>query len=164
MNESNQTPNTPEAEAPVPSAQPDEASKRAFAPQPERKPAEAVENKEQKSEDAAAADSKNSAARVKKSDTPSSAASELEAGTVVLMSKLVFESFEHRSASVSVLQTRLMELGYATAGDDKHGWLSAGTKEALQKFATDNGLEAKSFLDEKVMKAVFANTKVTILS
>ena len=160
MNENNQDPKLAEMVANVPSASPDEASKRSFAHT--TKP-DAAAAEEPKAEDAAAADSKGSEVGGKKSNTKAAAATELEDGTVVFMSKMVFESFERKSSSVAAVQTRLVELGYLSAGDDKRGWLSTGTKEALASFATDNRMKADNFLDEKVMKALFANTKVTLL-
>jgi hypothetical protein len=89
---------------------------------------------------------------------------ELEEGTAVLLSKLVFESIgEHNSDSVRALQIRLIELGYITAGDDKQGWISAGTVEALTDYKTDINIEADSLYAEDLIKSLFTGTSVQVL-
>lgn len=80
----------------------------------------------------------------------------------VSVSKLVFESlFERNSRSVGLVQIRLVELGYMSAGSDRRGWLSAGTKEALEQYATDNKIEG-AYNTDAVVRALFARTPVTI--
>lgn len=99
----------------------------------------------------------------KKSATSSSVPTQLADGTVVLMSKMVFQSeFEKNSNSVRAVQSRLIELGYITAGDDKQGWISVATAEALENFKSDNELEV-GILDEELIKALFAGTSVEVL-
>jgi hypothetical protein len=89
---------------------------------------------------------------------------ELEEGTAVLLSKLVFEAIgEHNSNSVRALQIRLIELGYITAGDDKQGWISAGTAEALTDYKADTNIEAESLYAEDLVKSLFAGTSVQVL-
>jgi hypothetical protein len=56
----------------------------------------------------------------------------------------------------------LAELGYLSANDDKRGFLSAGTLQAIQEFAKDNKLEADNLKDEKLVSAIFAGTPVSI--
>ena len=88
----------------------------------------------------------------------------LTSDITVSREKFVFESlFERNSRSVGVAQIRLAELGYLTANDDKRGYLSAGTLQAIQEFAKDQGLEADNLKDEKLISAIFAGTPVSIL-
>jgi peptidoglycan hydrolase-like protein with peptidoglycan-binding domain len=88
----------------------------------------------------------------------------LTSDITVSCEKFVFESlFERNSRSVGVAQIRLAELGYATANDDKRGFLSAGTLQAIKEFAKDHGLEADNLKDEKLVSAIFAGTPVSIL-
>jgi hypothetical protein len=87
----------------------------------------------------------------------------LTSDITVSCEKFVFESlFERNSRSVGVAQIRLAELGYATANDDKRGFLSVGTLQAIQEFAKDHGLEADNLKDEKLVSAIFAGTPVSI--
>lgn len=89
--------------------------------------------------------------------------SQIADGTSVYLSKIVFESdYAKNSNSVAVLQARLTELGYITAGDDKQGWISAGTAKALEDFKSDNAVEADLY-SEELIKAVFAGTSVQVL-
>ncbi len=100
----------------------------------------------------------------KKSSTSAVIPTEIEEGSVVLLSKLVFQSnTEQNSNSVRVLQARLMEHGYITAGDDKPGWVSTGTAEALEDYKKDNGIEADSIYAEDVIKSLFVGTSVQVL-
>lgn len=88
----------------------------------------------------------------------------LTSDITVSCEKFVFESlFERNSRSVGVAQIRLAELGYLTANDDKRGFLSAGTLQAIQEFAKDNKLEADNLKDEKLVSAIFAGTPVSVL-
>jgi peptidoglycan hydrolase-like protein with peptidoglycan-binding domain len=88
----------------------------------------------------------------------------LTSDITVSCEKFVFESlFERNSRSVGVAQIRLAELGYLSANDDKRGFLSAGTLQAIQEFAKDNKLEADNLKDEKLVSAIFAGTPVSVL-
>ncbi len=99
----------------------------------------------------------------KKSASTAFVPTQLADGTAVYMSKMVFQSeYEQNSNSVRAVQSRLMELGYVTAGDDKQGWISAGTAEALENFKNDNDLEV-GMLDEELVKALFSGTSVKVL-
>jgi hypothetical protein len=94
----------------------------------------------------------------------SRSASELAAGSEVLLSKVVFESkYAKNSGSVRSVQTRLMELGYTSAGDDRHGWISDGTAKALAEFVADSGLGAHNLYAEDVINALFEGTGVVVL-
>lgn len=88
----------------------------------------------------------------------------LTSDITVSCEKFVFESlFERNSRSVGVAQIRLAELGYLSANDDKRGFLSVGTLQAIQEFAKDNKLEADNLKDEKLVSAIFAGTPVSVL-
>jgi peptidoglycan hydrolase-like protein with peptidoglycan-binding domain len=91
-------------------------------------------------------------------------ASSLAAGSEVLLSKVVFESkFAKNSDSVRSVQTRLIELGYTSAGDDRQGWISDGTASALAAFVADSGLEAHKLYAEDTINALFEGTGVVVL-
>lgn len=82
---------------------------------------------------------------------------------VVSMSSLVFQSLSRRSLSVAYVQERLLDLGFGSAGSDKRGWLSIGTKEALDQFcgcASDDD-HAK---DKVLIERLFVGTEVSVLS
>jgi hypothetical protein len=81
---------------------------------------------------------------------------------VVRLSKLVFESSERNSASVGLVQYRLVERGHYDAGSDKYGWLSVGTKKALASFAGVSA-EKVNLQDEKVIKRLFEGTDVEVI-
>lgn len=80
---------------------------------------------------------------------------------VVRLSKLVFESGERNSASVGLVQYRLVELGHYDAGSDKYGWLSVGTKKALASFAGTNA-EKLNLQDKALIERLFEGTDVEV--
>jgi hypothetical protein len=95
-----------------------------------------------------------------KNDAP--APSKLAASNkVVSLSKLVFESKSRNSASVSLVQVRLVELGFLDAGSDKYGWLSAGTMKSLAQFAKTS-VEKVNAQDEKLISRLFEGTSVEV--
>jgi hypothetical protein len=80
----------------------------------------------------------------------------------VSVSKLVFESlFERNSRSVGLVQIRLVEKGYMSAGSDRRGWLSTGTKEALESYAKDKSITG-AYNTDAVVRSLFERTPVTI--
>lgn len=84
-------------------------------------------------------------------------------GLSVSLEKIVFESlYERNSRTIGLIQIRLIELGYMTAGSDKRGWFSVGTKDALDAFMADKKLDG-DYSDVKVLEKLFAGTKVDIL-
>lgn len=94
----------------------------------------------------------------------SGSASQLAAGSEVHLSKVVFESrFSRNSESVKLIQARLIELGYTSAGDDRQGWISDNTANALAEFASESGIEALHPTDEVVITALFDGTGVVVL-
>lgn len=102
-------------------------------------------------------------AAVKPKGKKSVVGSQIADGTSVYLSKIVFESlYSKNSNSVAVLQERLIELGHVTAGDDKRGWISVGTAQALEDFKKASAVEAGLY-SEELIKAVFAGTSVQVL-
>jgi len=81
---------------------------------------------------------------------------------VVSLSKLVFNSSERNSASVGLVQYRLVERGHFDAGSDKYGWLGEGTRKSLASFA---GISAEkvNLQDEKLIKRLFEGTDVEVI-
>jgi hypothetical protein len=95
-----------------------------------------------------------------KNDAP--APSKLAASKkVVSLSNLVFESKSRNSASVGLVQFRLVELGFLDAGSDKFGWLSAGTMKSLAQFAKTS-VEKVNTQDEKLISRLFEGTSVEV--
>jgi hypothetical protein len=82
-------------------------------------------------------------------------------GLAVTGSKMVYESYERNSRSVGLTQIRLVELGYLSAGGDNRGWMSAGTKAALESFMEDKKLLG-SCTDENTLSTLFAGTEVVV--
>jgi hypothetical protein len=83
-------------------------------------------------------------------------------GLKVELSKVVFQSlYERNSRSVGLIQIRLIELGYMSAGADKRGYLSVGTRKALEDYATEK--KTGNFDSEETIKSVFRGTPVTVI-
>jgi hypothetical protein len=83
-------------------------------------------------------------------------------GLKVELSKVVFQSlYERNSRSVGLIQIRLIELGYLSAGADKRGYLSVGTKKALEEYADKK--KTGNFNSEENIKSVFQGTPVTVV-
>ena len=80
---------------------------------------------------------------------------------VVRLSKLVFESKEKNSASVGLVQYRLVERGHFDAGSDKYGWLSVGTRKALASFAGTNA-DKLNLQDKALIERLFEGTDVEV--
>ena len=81
---------------------------------------------------------------------------------VVRLSKLVFESSERNSASVGLVQYRLVERGHYDAGSDKYGWFSVGTRKALASFA-GTSVDKVNLQDETLIKRLFQGTDVEVI-
>ena len=84
-------------------------------------------------------------------------------GKVVNTSALVFKSNARNSASVGLVQERLLELGHVDAGSDKYGWLCEGTMKSLAEFAKTS-VEKVNPQDESLIKKLFAGTQVKVVS
>jgi len=84
-------------------------------------------------------------------------------GVYVQMAALVCCGSARNSRSVISVQKRLMELGYASAGDEKSGYFGENTCSALQEFQKDKRIESKDCADLTTIKALFSGTAVEIL-
>lgn len=97
----------------------------------------------------------------------SGVATELTESDAVSLSRLVFENiYSQNSASVIAVQKRLIECGFITAGDDNLGYMTAGTREALQDFVLEIAVEAvddAGLVTEEVIKALFLGTPVVVV-
>lgn len=82
---------------------------------------------------------------------------------VVLMSSLKYQAVGKRSLSVAYVQERLIELGFLDAGADKRGWLSEGTKSALDTFAKSEVIKSGEVEDVSVIESLFSGTSVKVL-
>ena len=110
-------------------------------------------------EEDAAAEKKSKGKKI----TPQAVSTQIADGSAVYLSKIVFESlYAKNSNSVALLQSRLVELGYVSAGDDKQGWISAGTAKALEDFKADNAV-THNLYSQEMIEAVFAGTSVKVL-
>lgn len=85
-------------------------------------------------------------------------------GPVLRLSALVYHPTRKNSESVAVLQKRLSDVGYAAARSDLRGWFHDGTREALVKWQTENGLEVTGECAFDDMRFLFDGTDVEILS
>lgn len=89
--------------------------------------------------------------------------SELGEGVIVSLARLVFENlFTKNSMSVIAVQARLVELGYGQAGNDRQGWLSDNTVEALKAYQADKKLISENPVSEETIVALFAGTPVEV--
>jgi hypothetical protein len=82
-------------------------------------------------------------------------------GTVVL-SALTFRAYSRNSASVKLLQERLVELGHTSCHADTYGWLADGTMAALREFQSQQGLFMTGEADRATVEALMAGTAVVI--
>lgn len=82
----------------------------------------------------------------------------------VQMEALVCCGGAKNSGSVSYVQTRLLELGYVQAGDEKRGYFGVNTCSALKEFQKDSGIKSEDCSDLDTINALFAGTKVEVLS
>lgn len=84
-------------------------------------------------------------------------------GKVVHTSALVFKSNSRNSASVALVQERLVEMGFGDASADKSGWLCEGTMQALADFAKTTVAKCDP-QDVSMIEALFAGTKVEVIN
>lgn len=75
----------------------------------------------------------------------------------VVIERLVYRARSKNSMSVRVLQALLETQGYPV-GDDKRGWLSDGTRDALIAYQADAGLPVTGLADESTVSALFATS------
>jgi peptidoglycan hydrolase-like protein with peptidoglycan-binding domain len=86
------------------------------------------------------------------------------AGVFVQLAALVHGSRVKNSRSVASVQSRLIELGFSEAGNDKRGSFGDSTLEALTAFHKDSKVKADSCVDEAVIVALFKGTAVEVLA
>jgi hypothetical protein len=86
------------------------------------------------------------------------------AGVFVQLSALKHNSRAKNSRSVASVQSRLIELGFASAGDDKRGTFGDSTLEALCEFHKDSKVKADACTDEPVIVALFKGTAVEVIA
>ena len=79
------------------------------------------------------------------------------------MSSLEFQAVGKRSLSVAYVQERLLDLGFGEAGSDKRGWLSDGTRKALNEFAGSDVVVSGVVKDIAVIERLFAGTAVKVI-
>lgn len=82
-------------------------------------------------------------------------------GTVSIAA-LKFEAGSRNSASVKIVQERLMELGFMSAGADRPGWLSTGTHEALGKFCGCDQIAGCTKHKNTLIHDLFKGTNVVV--
>ena len=97
-----------------------------------------------------------------KNSEPSNVAAK-GSGVYVQMVALIPMGSARNSRSVISVQKRLMELGYASAGDEKSGYFGENTCSALQEFQKDKRIESKDCADLATIEALFSGTAVEIL-
>jgi peptidoglycan hydrolase-like protein with peptidoglycan-binding domain len=86
------------------------------------------------------------------------------AGVFVQLSALVHGSRAKNSRSVASVQSRLIELGFSDAGNDKRGTFGDSTLEALTAFHKDSKVKADSCTEEAVIVALFKGTAVEVIA
>lgn len=86
------------------------------------------------------------------------------AGVFVQLSALKHGSRAKNSRSVASVQARLIELGYAEAGNDNRGTFGDSTLEALSTFHKDSKVKADNCTDQSVVEALFKGTAVEVVA
>jgi hypothetical protein len=86
------------------------------------------------------------------------------AGVFVQLSALKHGSRAKNSRSVASVQSRLIELGFSDAGNDKRGTFGDSTLEALTAFHKDSKVKADACTDELVIVALFKGTAVEVIA
>lgn len=86
------------------------------------------------------------------------------AGVFVQLSALKHNSRAKNSRSVASVQSRLIELGFSDAGNDKRGTFGDATLEALTAFHKDSKVKADKCTDELVIVALFKGTAVEVIA
>jgi hypothetical protein len=86
------------------------------------------------------------------------------AGVFVQLAALKHGSRAKNSRSVASVQSRLIELGFSDAGDDKRGSFGDSTLQALTAFHKDSKVKADACTDELVIVALFKGTAVEVIA
>ena len=79
------------------------------------------------------------------------------------VSLLVYSPTRKNSGSVAMLQKRLSDVGYAAARSDLRGWFHDGTRAALEKWQSENGLDVTGTAEFEDMRYLFDGTDIEIL-
>lgn len=82
---------------------------------------------------------------------------------VYLESCIVKNTYNRKSLTIHHLQRRLVELGYPAAADDRDGYYSDGTLDAVACWQTDNDLEATGIVDATTFQGIFNNDPIVIV-
>lgn len=85
------------------------------------------------------------------------------AGIFIQHSALKHNSRAKNSRSVASVQARLIELGFAEAGNDNRGTFGDSTLDALCAFHKDSKVKADSCVDKSVIEALFKGTAVEVV-
>jgi peptidoglycan hydrolase-like protein with peptidoglycan-binding domain len=85
-------------------------------------------------------------------------------GVFIQLSALVHGSRVKNSRSVASVQSRLIELGFSDAGNDKRGTFGDATLEALTEFQKDSKIKADACTSESVIVALFKGTAVEVIA
>jgi hypothetical protein len=107
---------------------------------------------------------------IQKKEAPAPAAAAPEgkklagSGVFVQLSALKHNSRAKNSRSVASVQSRLIELGFSDAGDDKRGTFGDSTLVALTAFHKDSKVKADACTDEPVIVALFKGTAVEVIA
>jgi len=107
---------------------------------------------------------KKEAAAAPTATAPSEGKKLAGAGVFVQLSALKHNSRAKNSRSVASVQSRLIELGFSDAGDDKRGTFGDATLVALTAFHKDSKVKADACTDEPVIVALFKGTAVEVIA
>lgn len=124
----------------------------------EETPAQLVEQTSEVDSEVADAPIRTSAKRGGRRPSPSNRTGYDYSNVTVVLSALVYHAPQRRSISVVAVQNRLAEMGYPSAKADLSGWLSNGTKDALNEYQQSVG--ADSWAD--AVRELFAGTGATV--
>lgn len=82
----------------------------------------------------------------------------------VYLDKCIVKNLHNKkSLTVHHLQRRLWELGFTSAADDKDGYYSDLTIDAVAAFQAANGLEETGIVDEETFKAIFKGDPIVVV-
>lgn len=81
----------------------------------------------------------------------------------VSVAALEYRAYSRNSASVSAVQDRLAEMGYADARADIRGWLSDGTVMALAAFQGASGLMVSGKATPETVEALMRGTGAIVV-
>lgn len=85
-------------------------------------------------------------------------------GAVVSTSALVYRPSKRNSASVAVVQDRLVARGFGAARGDLRGWYHDGTRKAVAAFQKAEGLPETGECDRETLDALLAGTAAEVVA